>query len=160
MFLFNIWELSVMFFDRVLCPPQLLPDAPSYPPELHYSSSLLEQTTTKKRRKKGKKKKEERKGKRGVLICVGKLLLSLGPTLECGWYTQCHSVVNSFFFCCLVSSLNVWTAKHLSRIAFWLRVDFSFLPRMVTEVQFCVLFVCLLSLLYARDQIQGFQRGK
>lgn len=84
MFLFNIWEFSVMFFDCVLCPPQLLPDAPSYPPELHYSSSLLEQTTTKKEERKEKKKKEERKGKRGALICVGKLLLSLGPTLECG----------------------------------------------------------------------------
>lgn len=134
MFLFNIWEFSVIIFDCVLCPPQLLPDAPSYPPELHCSSSLLEQTTT---------KKEERKEKCGVLICVGQLLLSLGPTLEWGWYTQCHSVVNSFFFCCLVSFLNLRTTKHLSRIAFWLGVDFLFLPRMVTDVQFCVLFVCL-----------------
>lgn len=60
MFLFNIWEFSVMFFDRVLCPPQLLPDVPSYPPELHYSSSLLEQTTTKKEERKKKKKKKEK----------------------------------------------------------------------------------------------------
>lgn len=69
MFLFNIWELSVMFFDRVLCPPQLLPDAPSYPPELHYSSSLLEQTTTKKRRKKGKKKRRKKRKTWGLDLC-------------------------------------------------------------------------------------------